>query len=787
MNLLDRKLARDLKAMWGQVVTIALVVSAGVAVFVASVSTYNSLEYARSEFYEEARFPDLFVTVKRAPVSVVAQLAEMPGVVAVEPRIVKDVIVDWPASAMPVSARTVSLNNAGDEALSRLHLRRGRMPVRGSTREALVNEAFADTNGISLGSDLRILLNGRVETFHITGIALSAEYVYAVRSGLPLPDDRSFAVLWMDRTALEGAFAMEGAFNDLVVMLAPGAQVRRVMDDLDRLLEPYGTFGAIERRDQQSHRFLDDELSQQKIMAVTVPCIFFAVAAFLLNVALSRLIAAQREQIAALKALGFPSWPIAAHYLKLVAIIVLLGSAVGIALGQAFGIAMTASYHGFFRFPRLEFHLTPWAALLGPGIAFAVASVAVLTALRSVVALAPAVAMRPPAPSRFRRSLLEGLVCGRKRNARRAMILRNTVGRPWRALLTIVAIALAVPMVVLGLFWHDAIAYMMDVQFALVERGNATVTFPTPRDRHIIRDLAHEPGIVRVEGQRIVPARLRAGHRSYLTSVVGLSVEGELRRPRDVLLRPIEPPRDGVILASRLAERIGVRPGDTVTIEMLEGRRRKREVVVTSTVEEIIGMSAYMEIESLAQLTGEGDAVSAAALFIDPGAVEGVLRRFKELPAIESVSVKATTIKSFLEKIANLILTTSGILTGFAVIIAVGVVYNSARISLQERAWELASLRVLGFSRHEVAQILFTEFAVEIIVAIPIGFVLSQLIIDLISRLHSNETFQVPPVIGMPTFGLAAVVVVSAAVTSGYLIRRRIDRLDLVAVLKTRD
>jgi putative ABC transport system permease protein len=407
--------------------------------------------------------------------------------------------------------------------------------------------------------------------------------------------------------------------------------------------------------------------------------------------------------------------------------------------------------------------------------------------LRNVIALAPAVAMLPPAPFRFHRSFLEGLLSGPKRSARRTMILRNMLGRPWRALLTIVATAFAVPMVVLGLFWHDAIAYMMDVHFALVERGNATVTFPAPRDRHIVRDLAYQPGILRVEGQRIVPARLRAGHRSYLTSVIGLPAEPELRRPRDVLLRPIEPPRHGIILASRLAERLGVRPGDALTVEVLEGRRRKRNVAVTSTVEEIIGMSAYMEIGALSQLTGEGDAVSAAALFVDPGATNAVLQRFKELPTIESVAMKANTIKSFFEKIANLILVTSGILTGFAVIIAVGVVYNSARIALQERAWELASLRVLGFSRGEVARILFTGFAVEIIVAIPIGFVLSKFIIDLISRLHSNETFQVPPVIGMPTFGVAAVVVVGAAVASGYLIRRRIDRLDLVAVLKTRD
>jgi putative ABC transport system permease protein len=787
VSLLDRKLFRDVTAMWGQILTIGLVVAAGVAVFVASVSTYNSLAAARSEFYKASRFPDVFVTVKRAPLSVASELAEIPGIVAVEPRIVRDVIVDWPSSTIPVSARVVSLTNSGDEKLSRLFLRRGTGPAPGSTRDVVINEAFAQANGVMPGSDLRVILNGRVATFHVTGIALSPEYVYAVKSGLPLPDDRSFAVLWIDRTAAEAAFTMEGAFNDVAVALAPGANAKAVIDDLDRLLEPYGTLGAIERRDQQSHRFLDDELAQQRVMSITIPCVFLGLAVFLLNVALARLVVAQQEQIAALKALGFPTAPIVIHYLKFVAIVVLLGSALGIGAGDGFGRAMVASYHEFFRLPRLDFRMTPWAAVAGTVISLGGATIGVLAALRSVVTLAPAVAMRPPAPRRFRRSRLERRFANGRLDARRTMILRNMIGRPWRVAFAVVGISFAVPMVVLGLFWRDAIGHMMDVQFSLIERGNAAVTFPAPRDRHIVRDLAREPGVIAVEGQRIVPARLRAGHRSYLTSVIGLASGGELRRPRDAALRPIAPPPDGITLASRLAERIGVRPGDTMTVEVLEGRRRKQDVVVSSTVEEIIGMSAYMDLGALQQLTGEGDAVSAAALFIEPSSIEAVSRRFKELPVIESVAIKPVTISAFFAKIANLILVSSGILTGFAVIIAVGVVYNSARIALQERAWELASLRVLGFTSSEVARILFTEFVVEIALGIPLGFVLSRLIVDLISRFHSNETFQVPPVIGPATFGVAALVVLVAALGSGYLIRGRINRLDLVSVLKTRD
>jgi putative ABC transport system permease protein len=787
VSLLDRKLWRDMAALRGQVISIALVVAAGVAVFVASISTYDSLLAGRDRFYASARFPQVFVTLKRAPLSIVARLSNIPGVATVEPRIVRDVIVDWPSALLPVSARVISLSHAGDEPLARLYMRRGTAPGANDSRGAVVNEAFAEANGAVPGSDIRVILNGRLQRFHITGIALSPEYVYAVKPGLAIPDDRFFAVLWVDRSAAEAAFDMKGAFNDLVVSLAPGADAKPVIAELDRLLEPYGSVGAIERRDQPSNRFLDDELNQQKVMSITIPLIFFGVAAFLLNAALGRQVAAQREQIAALKALGFPNGPLVLHYLKLVTVIVLIGSALGVAGGIAFGRAMIASYHGFFRLPALDFALTPWSVVAGTAISFIAASLGVIAALRKVVGLAPAVAMRPAPPLRYRRSWLEALGSGRLLTPRRMMVVRNLAGRPFRAILTTTAIALAVPMVVLGLFWRDAIDQMIEIQFNLVERGNTVVTFPHPLDRRIVGDLRREPGVIAAEGERIVPVRMRAGHRTYLTSVIGLPARGELRRPHDASLRPIEIAAEGITLTRPLAARLRVTTGDPLTVEVMEGKRHKVDVPVSAIVDEVIGMASYMDIDALNRLTGEGDVVSAAALYVEPAAWAALSRRFKDLPVIESVAMKAYTLTSFLDKIANLVLVSAGILTAFAVIIAFGVVYNSARIGLQERAWELASLRVLGFTRAEVARILFGEFMIEIFLAVPVGIAISQGIVNLIAHFHSNESFQIPGVIGARTFVAACVVVIAAAAASAYVVRRRIDRLDLVAVLKTRD
>jgi putative ABC transport system permease protein len=387
---------------------------------------------------------------------------------------------------------------------------------------------------------------------------------------------------------------------------------------------------------------------------------------------------------------------------------------------------------------------------------------------------------------RFRRFFIEGLTAKLLR-PRQVMALRNIAGRPIRTMLTIIGIAFAVPMVVLGLFWRDAIDQMIEIQFNLVERGNVVVTFPHPYARTIVGDLAREPGVLVAEGQRVVPVRLRAGHRSYLTSVIGLPAENELRRPHDAALRPIDVPADGITLTRRLAERLDVAPGDTMTVEVMEGRRLKGDLPVSASVDEVIGMASYMQIGTLNRLTGEGDVVSAAAMYVDPSTFPILSQRFKDLPVIESVAMKAYTLSSFIDKIAGLVLVSAGILTAFAVIIAVGVVYNSARIGLQERAWELASLRVLGFSRAEVAHILFSEFTFEIVLGVPLGLLVSQGIVGLIAHFHSNESFQIPAVIGSRTYAAAAIIVVAAALASAFVVRRQINRLDLVSVLKTRD
>ena len=478
MSMLDRKLLRDLGRMKGQVATIAVVIACGVAVIIAALSTYESLQWSQRHYYETARFAQVLnLTLKRAPAPLVQQLRAIPGIAEVEIRLVHDVTLDVPDHVTPAVGRMISVPEHGQPEVNRLHLRRGRLIAPGRVNEVVVSEGFALANALEPGDQVGALFNGRRETLHIVGVGLSAEYIFALRGGEALPDDRQFGVFWIGHAGLAAAFDMEGAFNDVVLTLEPHGSEPAVIDALDRLLEPYGSLGAYGRDQQVSHRFVSDEIKQQETMATTMPPVFLAVAAFLLNVVLGRVITAQREQIAALKAIGYENWSIGWHYLKMGCVIVLVGGALGVALGAWLGQLMTANYVAFFRFPVLSFRMSPHLAVLAIGVSLVSAMVAALSAVRRVVVLAPAEAMRPPAPPVYRRTWIERVGPFQRLSPQGSMVLRNIVRRPGRALLTVLGIAFAAPILVLALFWQDAIDYMMTVQFSAIERGDATVTF----------------------------------------------------------------------------------------------------------------------------------------------------------------------------------------------------------------------------------------------------------------------------------------------------------------------
>jgi putative ABC transport system permease protein len=783
---LDRKLARDLWSLKTQVVSIALVIACGIGGFIGSFATYESLLHSRDDYYASARFPHVFASAKRAPLFLAERLRAIPGAVEVETRVVRDAQLSIPGIVPPMIARMIGADFERRPAMSRLTLTSGRWPAPGARGEVIVNQRFLEARSLRLGESMNVLLNGKRERLTLVGTALSPEFIFATRGG-GMPDDEWFAALWIDARTLAAAFNMEGAFNSVQLRLETRAALPAVLDAVDRLLEPYGGFGAIAREDQVSHKIITQEISQQRIFGTVLPSVFLIVAAFILNVVLHRQVHAQRGEIAALKALGYEDRWIAAHYLKFASVIVLIGTLIGIALGWWLGNGMTGLYTKLFHFPRFDFHMPGWLVLAGAAAALAAAFGGAFFATRGILRLRAAEALRPPAPAQFRALLIERLGYVQLLTSAQRMIMRNLERRPVRAATTVAGIAASVAILIAGTFWADALEWFIDVQFNHIERADVHVGFAEPVERGVRRELARLPGVDEVEVSRAIPARLRAGHRSYRTAITGVEDGATLRRILDAELREAKPVPGGVLLTTRLADRLGVRPGDVVLAELLEGRRVKAPLRVSGTVRELAGMNAWMRLEDLNRLAREGPVVSSAGLAVSPRNEAMLLERLKDMPGAAVVIVTSSLLDTFRETTARNVLFFTTVLSIFAATIAVGVVYNNARIQLAERAWELASLRVLGFTRREVSVLLLGELAAEIAAAIPLGFIAGFWLAVLLVALMPHEAMEFPMVIFPATYVYAGAVVLAAGALSALIVRNRIDNLDLVAVLKTRE
>ncbi|HZP85777.1 MAG TPA: FtsX-like permease family protein [Burkholderiales bacterium] len=784
---LDRKLLRDLWRMRGHLVAVAVVAACGVAVFVAMRSAYEALVAARTSYYAEYRFADVFAQVKQAPITLLPRLDRLPGVAVVQPRITQDVTLDVPDFTEPVTAILVSLPEDHRPVLNDVHIRAGRYLSPLARDEVLVGEGFANAHGLKPGDRLSAVINGRWQRLRIVGIANSPEYVYVIGGAGVFPDDKRYGVLWMGHTALASALDMRDGFNDLALRLAPGADERDVIQRLDTILAPYGTPGAYGRSEQMSHEMLDGEIKQDRVTGIVIPAIFLAVAAFLVNNVLTRLIALQRAQIGVLKAFGYRNLEIARHYLLLGLLAVVVGGLIGIALGDWIGNGLARMYQRFFHFPSLNFEVSARSAAVVLFITVAAGAAGAWPALRRVMGLPPAEAMRAEAPPVFRPLLMErlGLVHWLTPVAR--MWLRNLERRPLRALAAIVAVALSCALLVVGQFGLDAIDETVRLQFRVARHDDVRVALREIRGPAVEQDLAHLPGVTLVEGLLVTPARVRNGYQSKRVAVFGLNAGGELHRIVDDNGNEVPVPERGAIVSTKLASILHVQPGDSIDVQFLQRRRRQVMIPIAAVVDEAIGLYVYIEREALARAMGEGPSYSDAYLRVQPQYLSALYSRLKQQPAVAGVTLREATVQSFRATIAENIRISVTILIAFACTIAAGVIYNGARIALSERANTLASLRVLGFTRGEVSTVLLGEQALLTLVGIPLGLLVGYALCGWLTVLLQTDLYRLPLVISTRTYLSSAGAIALAALASGLVVAWRIRHLDLVAVLKSRE
>ena len=787
MDLLDLKLLRDLRALKSQAVAVALVMACGLAMMIMTRSLIVSLNTARDGYYEEHHFARVFAALKRAPDSVREQLSAIPGVAAIETGIEVRVTLDLPELLEPASGLINSLPERRPVVLNELFLRRGRLLDTGSHHEVLVSEAFAEANGLDPGDPIAAVLNGSRLELRIAGIVLAPQYVFEAPPGSALPDNRTFGIFWMREQEIAEAFSLDGAFNNVALALAPGASESAVIAEVDRILEPYGGLGAYGRADHPSDIRVSDEIRVLEGLSFGFPLVFLSVAAFMTHSVMSRQIALQREQIAILKAFGFTNRAIAFHFVKFALVIVVLGTGLGTAGGFAFGLKLVDMYHLFFRFPQLDF-VPATNAILGALLASSAAAlIGVSSAVRKVVRLSPAEAMRPEPPTSFRPALAERLGISGWFSVSLRMSLRNVERKPWQALFTTIALAMATGILIIPNSFRDGISHILEFQWDVIQRQTVTVSLVEPGPARAAHDFSNLPGVVHSEPFRSVPVELVAGHRSRRLAINGLPTGAILNRVINQRNQPMTLPPRGLVISEILGQALNVRPGDTVLVRVLQGKRPEVTVPIAGYSQDFAGISSFMDMGALNRLLDEGDRISGAFLSIAGGQRENFMRAIKETPQASGMVIKEAMRQSFRDTTAESIGMLQVLYSSFATVVAFGIVYNSARIALSERSRELATLRVLGFSQGDVGAVLVGELVLLAAIAIPIGLFLGSGMSAALLESINTETVRLPLVLTPANYAYATLVVTLATAGSAVIACRKLNHLDLVGALKARE
>lgn len=780
---LTAKLLRDVWRLRAQALAIALVMAAGVGMVVMSYGMMRSLTATRAAYYERYALADLWVPLRRAPDSHERELARVPGVGQVESRVSAGATLDIAGVAEPVSARLHSL----PVSLNRLVLRSGRLPRPGAADEIVANEAFVRAARLSLGDRLPALVYGKRIELRLVGTVLSPEYVYAVAPGQIFPDNRRFGVLWMQREPLSAALAMRDGFNEALVRLAPGASREEVIARLDAASAPYGPIGAYGRDLTVSDRFLSSEIDQLETTVEILPPIFLLVAAFLLNILLARLVDTEREVIGLLKAFGYRNGTIVLHYAQLALLLSVGGTLAGWALGSWMGRGIAEMYQQYYAFPFLTFIAGLDIYLLATGLALLAALAGAASAVWRAQRLTPAEAMRPPAPARYSSGLLARKLAGLGPDEPSRMILRGFLRRPLRSAASVLGLGSALALYVASASSLDNVDRMIELTFGLGQRADLAVTFREVRDAHAQRVLETLPGVQRVETFRSVSAELVHGPWQVREGLLGLPRGSELMRLVTLEGEVIDPPAEGALVSGQIARKLHLAPGDTIEVRVTEGERQRFAVRVVRIIDVPVGGSVVIERSALNRLLREGDAASGAYLMTDPNRQDALFAELKQTPAIAGVTVASAALRGIRDTIAESMGIVTLFNTGFAVLIVAGVSYTGARISLSERARDIASMRVLGFRKGEAGFILLGEQALLVLLSLPLGLALGIALSRYVAHSFSSDMFLIPAAVSTRTLAEGVLVVVIAAAVTAWLSRRSADRLDLVRALKTRE
>ncbi|NLV16624.1 MAG: FtsX-like permease family protein [Syntrophomonadaceae bacterium] len=791
MSTLTRKLFRTIVNTRGQFLALIVIVALGVMIYVSMNIVYSNLAQAQQQFYEENRFADYTFLVVKAPESVVSRIEAVPGVIKATGRLQKDVTIFKDNEERAVGRLTGYPLPVKDE-LNNIHLLSGRSfdDIASEEIGIIADPQYAEANAIKPGKKIEILADSRKVDITVIGTAISPEFVYPMKDSSSLfPEPELFGILMMPQKQVQQILGMPGQINQVLLDLAPDADEALIKSQVGAILKPYGNIADYPRKNQSSHVVLQAQLDGIKLISTSLPLIFFLIAAGIQFVILSRLIRSQRMSIGVMKALGYNNRQIIWNYTSYALLVSLLGALAGNALGLGMASAMTVLFAQYFNLPPAAMGINLQVVVISFLISSLVAGASGLLASRSVLQINPAEAMRPQPPAIGRRTPVEDWAwLWNRLSSSWKMSLRSMFRNRTRFSVTILGVMSAVVLLMFTFLMSDATNHFFDQSFEQVNHYDYIVRFSEPIKESELLYWNGWDEVQRTEKMMEIPVKAIFSNQTVDDVIVGLEPSSQLKKVSDKYGEIHRIPEEGILINSVTADKMGLAVGDVVTVETVMGMGavRTAQLKVMDRFEPMTGAISYVSLETANRLLGERQLVTAAMLKLDAPVMPSLEKRLKEMSRVGSV-VSFSQERAVYEKLMGTVWVSIGVMLMFAVILGIAIIYNTSVMTLNERQREMASLRVLGYSKGEVAGLIRKETWLQAVIGIVLGLPSGKAVATAYLASATTEMYSLPAVIYPRSYLMVAIVAFIFVWLGQNLSIRKAGKLDMVEVLKNRE
>jgi len=788
--MLWKKMIRDLRENKGAYLATIIIIVIGLMVFTSFSMVMDNLRLSQQSFYKNQNFADGFIEVQAMPPSEIEKLQDIQGINDVQGRLVKDVKVLFPNRDENVYLRLVSVDPAKKNPINGVQLKQG-IPLSNKEMNILIDNKFFEANNLKLNEEIEIIADGKKRALRIIGVGRSPEFIYALRTSSDLyPSPESFGIAYIPFEVMKTLFPERETMNNIVFTLRPGADYDNVKERLKPELKPYGLKSIYPRKDQTSHLLLTQELKGLEATARVLPLLFLSIAGMILYIMLKRMVEQQRGQIGILKAFGYTHKEILSHYMSYALTIGILGGIIGGFLGIALSFPFTTLYQTYFNMPGLTSKFSPLYLVLSILLSLGFSLFAGYQGCKGILILQPAEAMRPPAPPIGKKTWLEKItIFWNMLTVQGKMAVRNMSRNKSRSIFIFLGIMFTFSL--LGLTWsmNDLSQRMLFDQYEKVETYDVKVSLSNPlNQKKVSRELNHFPGVTRVEAMAEIPVTLK--NKWYKKDVVllGIPEDSTLYNILDKNYNKVDPPKNGLLISERLAKLLGTEVGTKLNVEslMIKDPDKAKQLEVVGVIPQYLGLNAYMDINSLQEFLGQGELATSFMLRMDEESIALLQNEFRKSAAVSGIDDQTERLAQTKELMASFygmifILALIGIITGFAII------YNSSVITLSERSHELASMMVLGMTPAEVLSVITFEQWFIGIFAMLAGIPMSQILLIGMSQSISNDVYTMPTNITASSFLIAFFVTAASIWIAQRFAGKKIQKLSLVDVLKSRE